>query len=186
MILLLLNNSLYKFFLKFVFFILTAIFLTACINVNSNNRNNCNQYEYDDKKHQWINKQGKPVFCTIVDNIKIFEFYPDLGCEYWKELHGAEQSINFTAIRIKTNYKPGALAKTYCIKEQYLQLNDSESVLLIDSGAFCLDYADKDVNTEYKFINCSSIKNKNVEKDDSETAVTGLKAAGLNTASSRD
>ena len=139
--------------------IFIVIIFSGCPNFNFFNEKHCSQYKYDQNKNIWIDAFGKTVTsCTIVDNQKIFPFYPDKGCDYWREFYNIDPSVKFVELIIKTGSGQQATAKQYCIKQRYLSTDHSDQVVLIDEGAFCLKETS---NKEYTFTTCEGVKKKN-------------------------
>ena len=143
--------------------ILILLFVTfifsGCPQFGASGQKHCSQYKYDKKKKAWIDVFGKVVpSCTIVDNQNIFTFYPDKGCDYWRELYNIDKTIQFVELPIKTGSGTGTIVQKYCVKQRYLSLDHSNQVLLIDEGVFCLKEVAKG---EYNFTSCEGVKKKN-------------------------
>ena len=92
----------------------------------------CSQYTYDKGKQIWVDAFGKKVSCNIVDNNNVFPFYPEKGCDYWREFYHFSETVKFVELPIRTGVGKYATAQTYCVKQQYLSLDNSGQVLLID------------------------------------------------------
>ena len=119
----------------------------------------CSQYNYDKVKQTWVDTFGKKVSCTIVDNKDIFPFYPEKGCDYWREFYHFSETVTFVELPIRRGMGKYATAQTYCIKQEYLSIDNSGQVLLINEGVFCLK-KHTEVKEEYTFASCQGVQKK--------------------------
>ena len=116
----------------------------------------CSQYKLNETTNQWTDALGNPVSCSIADNNKIFPYYPGTGCDTWREFFKTDPTVRFVEIPIKVGSQ--TLSQIYCVKEQYVEKDNSGQVLLLDQGAFCLKEYDK---KEYVFSSCKGVYRKN-------------------------
>ena len=142
-------------------FLLCGLFLTHCpssFNTGGGGQH-CKQYNYNKDKKQWVDALGNAVNCSIVDNNKIFPYLPDTGCKHWQETFKADTTVKFVEIPIRVDHNQGVLLQTYCVKQRYVELDNSGQVLLIDKGAFCLK-ENEDQEKEYVFASCDGVYRK--------------------------
>ena len=158
---------------KTLYLYLLCLCLTNCPSLNQGGGGrgrHCSQYTLNDRTKQWTDALGNPVSCSIADNNKIFPYLPDTGCDTWKEFFKADPTVRFVEIPIRVGSSSQNLLQTYCVKQQYVELDNSGQVLLLDQGSFCLKkYAEKE--KEYVFSNCAGVyrKNPNSQKTDPQT-----------------
>lgn len=132
------------------------------------NIQHCSLYKYNQEKGVWLNSAGQQVRCTIVDNERIFPYYSGgTGCDYWREFYGIDPTVTFAEVPIKVGSGAHAISHIYCVKQRYISVDDSDQVLLIDEGVFCLR-EHPTVEKEYIFSSCEGVqkKNPNAKKDE--------------------
>ncbi len=125
----------------------------------------CSQYTYSNERQVWIDAAGKRVNCTIVDNNRIFPYYPEKGCDYWREFYQLDETVKFVELPIKIGSGKQIIAQTYCVKQVYINNTDhSGQVLLIDEGIFC--FREHPGGGEgYVFTSCTGVKKKAPETE---------------------
>ena len=112
---------------------------------------NCRVYEYDDQQNSWVDKNGNAVQCTVVDNVNIFAYMPGQGCNYLAEFHKIDDTTEISEVPIETG---GGVAKTYCIKTRYIEVDSTGKKLLFGGGAaFCL----KQTGNSHNFTTCKGL-----------------------------
>ena len=143
--------------------------LSSCrSNLGLGSTAHCSQYTYSKEKQMWVDATGKKASCTIVDNQNIFPFYPEKGCDYWREFYHFQETVKFAEVPIRTGSGKYAAAQTYCVKQQYLSIDNSGQVLLIDEGVFCLK-KHTEVEKDYAFASCQGVQKKAPESDKEES-----------------
>lgn len=140
-------------------YIFILLFSSCSGNLGLGQVAHCSQYTYDKGKQIWVNTFGKQVSCTIVDNQNIFPFYPEKGCDYWREFYHFSETVKFVELPIRTGVGQYATAQNYCVKQQYLSIDNSGQVLLIDEGVFCLT-KHREVKEDYTFASCQGVQKK--------------------------
>ena len=147
-------------------FLFVVFMFSGCPNFNLAGQKHCSQYKYDKNRNIWIDAFGKAVSsCTIADGQNIFTFFPDKGCDYWREAYNIDKTVQFVELPIKTGSGQHATVQKYCVKQRYLSLDHSNQVVLIDEGVFCLKEVAKD---EYNFTSCEGVKKKNPQQSEIE------------------
>ncbi len=120
----------------------------------------CSLYQYNQENGVWIDSFGQQVTCTIVDNNRIFPYYPGEGCDYWREFYSIDPTVKFAEVPIKVGSGAHAIGQTYCVKQRYISKDNSGQVLLIDEGVFCLR-AHPSIEKEWIFSSCEGVQKKN-------------------------
>ena len=168
----LLSGSYYQFFGFFmVLFNLIFIFLFSSCgnNFGLGVERHCNQYTYNKEKQIWTDLSGQQVSCTIVDNERVFAYYPDQGgCNYWKKFY-SDETIQFLEVPIRLGSGEYSIAQKYCVKQRYISTDNSDQVLLIDEGVFCLaEHPDPEIQKEYVFTSCEGVQRKSQDSKKSK------------------
>ena len=147
-------------YIRLALSVLVFTFLfSSCNKFNFGGVKHCSQYKYSKERKVWVDSFGKAASCTIVDNNRIFAYYPEKGCNYLKDVFHSDDTIKFSEVPIRVGSGEGSVVQTYCIKQVYVNLDHSGKVLLIDEGIFCLT-EHSEVKDEYAFTSCEGVKKK--------------------------
>ena len=139
--------------------LLCFLWLASCPNFDLSGVQHCRQYTYNQEQQQWVDSSGQIVSCTIIDNNRIFAYYPEQGCNYLKEFFQTDTTVKFSEVPIRVGSSPSSVVQTYCVKQRYIELDNSGQVLLIDKGLFCLkEHPEK--KQEYIFSSCDGVLRK--------------------------
>ena len=117
---------------KFLFFILIAMVIVSCPQFNSTSTP-CSGYQYSEQQQSWVDYSGRPVYCTIADGKRIFDWIPPKGCQHWVDVFAIDASAKVSEIVIES----GGIGQKYCVLQRYISLGNSGQVMLIDN-AYCL------------------------------------------------
>ena len=123
----------------------------------------CSQYIYSTEKQAWTDASGQTVSCSIADGNRVFYYLPETGCSHWEQMFSHE-TVKFSVVPVKLGSGKYATAQKYCVKEQYIDIDNSGQVLLIDEGIFCLK-KHPGTQDEYVFISCAGIQKKSLQKE---------------------
>ena len=162
----LLSGSYYLFIGCFILlFNLIFIFLfSSCSNFGL--EKHCNQYTYNKKTQVWTDSSGQQVSCTIADNERVFAYFPDRGCDHWKQFY-PDETVQFLKVPIRLGSGEYSVAQTYCVKQRYISKDNSGQVLLIDEGVFCLA-EHPEIQKEYVFTSCKGVQRKSQSDEKSD------------------
>ncbi len=152
------------------FWILLCLLLASCPNLNLSGVSHCRQYTYNQQQQQWVDSSGNIVSCTIIDNNKIFAYFPDQGCNYLKDHFQGDATVKFSEVPIRVGHGPSPIVQTYCVKQRYIELDNSGQVLLIDKGLFCLKES-SEKKQEYVFSSCDGVYRKSSTSSDEREPV---------------
>ncbi len=146
----------------FTLLLVCGVCVSSCMGLGGlgNRVQHCSSYKYNQEKGVWLDATGKQVQCTIVDNNRIFPYFPDKGCDYWREFYNIDPTVKFAEVPIKTGSSATGVGETYCVKQRYISIDNSGQVLLIDEGVFCLrEHPTQE--KEYMFSSCEGVQKKN-------------------------
>ena len=140
--------------------VLLVVFFSASCRFNSfgiGGMKHCSEYTYNKEQKTWVDATGQQANCTIVDNERIFSYDLNTECQHWEIFFKGDPTIKFKVVPIKTSHQ--FLATKYCVKERYIELDNSDQALILGDGAFCLHEAEED-KKEYRLISCEGILKK--------------------------
>ena len=146
--------------------LILLLFFTACVpnfTGPGGGKAHCSQYTYSQDKGSWVDSSGNYADCTIVDNNRIFSYFPGKGCDYWREVYALDETVKFNELPIKIGSGKNIRPQTYCVKQQYVSHDNSGQVVLIDGGIFCFR-EHPEVKGGYSFASCEGVKKKAPEE----------------------
>ena len=152
--LLLFNKSQLFRFYPFAGVLLVMFFSTSCNNSNPfgiGGTKHCSEYTYNKEQKTWVDATGQQANCTILDNERIFYYNSQTECQHWETVFKGDPTVKFKVVPIKVNHQ--FLATKYCVKERYIELDNSDQALILGDGAFCLHEAEEN-KKEYRLISC--------------------------------
>ena len=151
---------------SFVYLIFVFLFSSCQGGFGFGNQKHCSQYTYSEEKKIWVDSSGQEVSCTIADGNRIFDYIPEKGCGYWKELF-PDDTVQFVEVPIRVGSGEHSIAQIYCVKQRYISHDNSGQVLLIDEGVFCFS-EHAELENEYVFKSCKDIQRKPEDNDNND------------------
>ena len=142
-------------YINFLFFILIAMVVVSCPQFNSTSTS-CSRYQYSEQQQSWVDYSGRPVYCTIADGQRIFDWIPPKGCQHWVDVFAIDASAKVSEIVIES----GGRDQKYCVLQRYISLGDSGQVMLIDN-AYCLRQTGQQGQNTYSLSSCEGVSASN-------------------------
>ncbi len=151
-------------YIKYLFLIFTAVVVVSCPQLNHSSTTPCSGYQYSEKQQSWVDYSGRPVYCTIADGKRIFDWIPPKGCQHWVDVFAIDASAKVSEIVIEY----GGIGHKYCVLQRYISLGDSGQVLLIDN-AYCLRQTGQQ-GQSYSFSSCEGVSASDNQNTPSNTS----------------
>lgn len=152
----------------YLFFVLAVFIVSACSSGNLATSTPCSRYSYSEEQQRWVDYSGRPVFCTIADGTRIFEWIPPKGCQHWVDVFAIDPSAQVSEIVIQY----GNTGRKYCVLQRYMSLGNSGQVLSID-GAYCLQQSNQGQNTYSMMSSCEGVSVSPAPAPDRQSVPSG-------------